>query len=237
MSERPVPEVRADSVAWITTEQMVEVDRIMIEELHIELVQMMENAGRSLARLAVLLWDPRTVCVFAGPGGNGGGGLAAARHLANWGVDTRVVTSRPAAEYRGVPGRQLDSARRLGIAVVDAPSPPLDLAIDAIIGYGLGGPPTGRTAELIEAVNEGPPPVLALDAPSGVDTTTGVSPGVAVAADATLTLATPKVGLRSATGVGDLYLADISVPPSVYATVGAAPAPRFGAGSILRVLP
>lgn len=33
----------------LTTEQMAEVDRMMIEVYHIELIQIMENAGRNLA--------------------------------------------------------------------------------------------------------------------------------------------------------------------------------------------
>ena len=35
----------------INTDQMIEVDRLMMEEYHIDLVQMMENAGRCLALL------------------------------------------------------------------------------------------------------------------------------------------------------------------------------------------
>jgi NAD(P)H-hydrate repair Nnr-like enzyme with NAD(P)H-hydrate epimerase domain len=37
---------------------MREVDRAMIEDLHIELVQMMENAGRNLAELAIARFKP-----------------------------------------------------------------------------------------------------------------------------------------------------------------------------------
>lgn len=62
-------------------------------------------------------------------------------------------------------------------------------------------------------------PVLALDAPSGVDTTTGTVFDPAIRATATMTLALPKVGLR-APGIephmGELYPADISVPPLLY---------------------
>ena len=36
----------------LSTAQMIEVDRAMIEDFHIELIQMMENAGRNLAHLA-----------------------------------------------------------------------------------------------------------------------------------------------------------------------------------------
>jgi NAD(P)H-hydrate repair Nnr-like enzyme with NAD(P)H-hydrate epimerase domain len=54
-----------------------------------------------------------------------------------------------------------------------------------------------------------PLPVLSLDVPSGVDTATGEVYEPAIEANATLTLALPKVGLRAAEGrphVGDLYL-------------------------------
>ena len=40
------------TIPRLTTAQMIEVDRLMIEKYKIDLVQMMENAGRNLARLA-----------------------------------------------------------------------------------------------------------------------------------------------------------------------------------------
>ena len=67
------------SIPALTMEQMREVDRIMIEEMRIDLVQMMENAGHNLADLAITQFDASSVVVVAGTGGNGGGGLVAAR--------------------------------------------------------------------------------------------------------------------------------------------------------------
>jgi len=49
---------------------MIEVDRVMIDELHITLIQMMENAGRNLARLALDRYAPTTAAVLAGTGGS-----------------------------------------------------------------------------------------------------------------------------------------------------------------------
>jgi NAD(P)H-hydrate epimerase len=60
---------------------MRQVDRAMVQDLHIELLQMMENAGRNLADVAITRIASVSVTVLAGPGGNGGGGLVAARHL------------------------------------------------------------------------------------------------------------------------------------------------------------
>lgn len=103
----------------LTAEQMREVDRVMIEELHIELVQMMENAGRNLAHLTMRLFGPSTAVVLAGRGGNGGGGLVAARHLANRGVRVAVALSHEETEMAPVPAHQLDIVRRMGIPVLD----------------------------------------------------------------------------------------------------------------------
>ncbi len=62
--------------------------------------------------------------------------------------------------------------------------------------------------------------MLSFDVPSGVDTTTGTVLVPAIQATATMTLALPKEGLRAPgveVQVGELYLADIGVPPSLYA--------------------
>ncbi len=64
----------SNSIPGLTEEQMREVDRIMIEDLGIELMQMMENAGRNLAELALRRFNAASAAVLAGPGGNGGGG-------------------------------------------------------------------------------------------------------------------------------------------------------------------
>lgn len=69
----------------LTTVQMAEVDRLMIEEYGILLIQMMENAGRNLAEQARRMLGGglagHRIVVLCGRGHNGGGGMVAARHL------------------------------------------------------------------------------------------------------------------------------------------------------------
>ncbi len=215
-----VSRVPAVAVPALTAEQMREVDRVAVEELGIDLVQMMENAGRSLAHLSIRIFEPESVTVLAGSGGNGGGGLVAARHLANRGVTPRVVLSRDEAELGSVPAHQLDILRRMRLAV-DAEPPAADLVIDALIGYSLRGDPRGRSAQLIAWANGQQAPILALDLPSGLDATSGQPATPCIGAAATLTLALPKAGLLKAPDLtGRLYLADISIPPMVYRRVG-----------------
>ena len=94
------------------------------------------------------------------------------------------------------------------------------MIIDSLIGYSLKEAPHGGAADLIRWANVQFAPILTLDAPSSVDTTTGTVFDPAIKATATMTLALPKAGLRAPgleTQVGELYLADISVPPSLYA--------------------
>lgn len=216
---------------YITTAQMVEVDRAMIEDYRIDLVRMMENAGRTLAQLArgrFFDGDPRNrqVVVLAGTGGNGGGALVCARRLHNWGAQVRVLVTKSAEHFTPVPGEQLAILQQMGVAidvVDDAVSldDPVDLIVDGVIGYSLKGAPRGASKVLIEWANDNPAPVLSLDVPSGIDTATGTVYDPAIQATATMTLALPKVGLRGEgveAHVGELYLADISVPPGLYAS-------------------
>jgi NAD(P)H-hydrate epimerase len=221
--------VYTGEVLYLTTEQMMEVDRAMMEDYGIGLVQMMENAGMNLAHLArvrFLAGDPRgrRVVVMAGSGGNGGGALVCARRLHNYGAQVNVFLTKPAADLKGVPAHQLEILGHMDIFIGKADSlngmGTPDLIVDGVIGYSLRGAPRGTAVELIRWANEQEAPILALDVPSGVDATSGRVFEQAIKATATMTLALPKEGLRApgAKGwVGELYLADIGVPPALYA--------------------
>lgn len=224
---------RSAELPAITADQMREVDRVMIDDLGIRLLQMMENAGRNLAELAQSRYHPADCTVVAGPGGNGGGGLVAARHLHNRGVDVTVVLDE--RDLGEVPAHQLAILRRMGVPVSQRAAP-ASLLVDAMIGYSLRGDPREPAAGWIHWANGQPSPTLALDLPSGLDATTGRVGNPCIVADATLTLALPKVGLHVAPEVvGELFAADISVPPAVYEPLGLHLSAPFALGSILRV--
>jgi NAD(P)H-hydrate epimerase len=157
----------------------------------------------------------------------------AARHLANRQCATRVVLAAP-DDLTPVPAHQVDILTRMGVPIDDRLEP-ADLVIDALIGYSLRGDPTGRAAELMDWANDQPSPVLALDTPSGLDVTTGLAGSPSIQAAATLTLALPKVGLLRATSVGELYLADISVPAIVYERMGISVPELFDETPVIRI--
>lgn len=94
------------AVPAVTADQMREVDRTALEEFHLGILQMMENAGRNLAEhvFATMNEGPGEVAVLAGSSGNGGGGLCCARHLPNRGVAVSVILDRPAASLTAAAG-------------------------------------------------------------------------------------------------------------------------------------
>lgn len=238
----PVPQIPA-----VTADQMAEVDRVMTEELGVDLLQMMELAGGALAALArdrFLGGDPRgkRVLVLAGSGGNGGGGMVAARRLHGWCVDVEVWSTRALDQLGGAAAHQGRSLRALEIPFhppnEGLPLPPADLVLDALIGYSLNGPPTGSAAALIAAANEHVAPTLSLDLPSGLEATTGAVFAPGVRADATLALALPKRGLWAPWAhdvTGELYLADIGVPEALYRRLGLDVGPIFARQHLLRI--
>ncbi len=208
-------------VPAVTTDQMREIDRIAVEETGPNLFQMMENAGRNLALLAMEIlekdWAQAKIVVLAGSGGNGGGGICAARHLANHRANVALCLAAPdrlgevpafqRKIFQGTSGREVEPTD----LAHDVP----DLILDALIGYSLRSAPRGVAAELIRWANGTKAPILSLDVPSGVDSTTGESPGEFITPRWTMTLALPKTGLVPEK-TGGLYLADIGIPEETY---------------------
>lgn len=233
---------------FITIDQMIEVDRLMIEDYGITLIQMMENAGRGLAALAR---DPfldgdvggKSVLVLAGPGGNGGGAMVAARRLAGWGAHVQVALSHDEERITSVPLHQLSILRRMGVSILTSSveiSGTHDLVVDGLLGYSLKGAPRGLSAKFIEVANNSNAPVLSLDVPSGVDATSGIVHSPAIYAAATLTLALPKIGLRAVQtcpNVGELFCADIGVPAALYGqkSIGMAQQNLFATSDIVKI--
>ncbi len=155
--------------------------------------------------------------------------MVAGRRLHGWGATIRTVLAQEPDRFAPVPAKQLAILHRLGVEVVssgqlmatpEGPTP--DLVIDGVIGYSLRGAPHGGAEALIRWSGSVGAPILALDVPSGMDSTSGNVHESTVRATATLTLALPKTGLVSGPArayVGELYLADIGIPRQIYSDI------------------
>lgn len=211
----------------LSADQMRAVDELAEGRYQIHLLQMMENAGRALARRArdslggsVL---GRSILVLAGPGGNGGGGLAAARRLHGWGASPLVILSTEPEKLAPVPARQLAAVRAIGATVMIPPTddlPAADLILDALLGYSAHGAPRPPMDSLVRQANSHPAPIIALDIPTGLDPDSGRPNSPCIAASSTVCLALPKTGLLATSArsyTGALWLADLGIPPELYA--------------------
>ena len=237
------------SFSKIDTEQMIEVDRLMMEDYHIELIQMMENAGRCLALLTKERFldgdvEGKHIVVLAGTGGNGGGALVAARRLHTWGAKVKVFTTAEEHSFTPIPLHQYRILKRMGVSIQLAGeltnTDQVDAVLDGIIGYSLNGNPYGFAASMIQWANSIKAPTVALDTPSGLDLTNGILYTPIINASATLTLAMPKIGLFDKAAkkvVGELYLGDISVPQELYQekALGLKPSNIFRYSDIVRL--
>ncbi len=220
-SAAPFPLKTADSVPWVSREQMVEADRLAMGPFSIDLLQMMEHAGAAVAEVVSEIAPAGDVVVLAGAGNNGGGGLSAARHLRIRGRDVRVVLSRE--ELGAAAQHHRATLEAMGIPLAQEPGD-APVLVDALVGYGLTGPLRGRAAELAEHTRDRW--TLSLDYPSGHG-----QPG-SVVPSATVTLALPKRGLE---GTHPLFVADIGLPPALWRELGVETSGLFAEGRILAI--
>jgi NAD(P)H-hydrate epimerase len=193
------------------------IDRDAAQRLQMPTMLLMENAARSVAEVARACGE--RFVVLAGPGNNGGDGLAAARHL---GVQrcTIHLLAEPDPVKSPDAALQLRILRAAGITVVVGSLP--DLAahqgavwIDALFGTGLVRELAGSARAWVEACNRAGGSKVAIDLPSGLHGDTGEVLGVAVHADITVTFIARKRGMLLAAGpahCGRIVVAGLGLP-------------------------
>jgi NAD(P)H-hydrate epimerase len=227
----------------VTGEQMAAVDRAMVAVLGLDIRQIMETAGRQVAVFArrMLGGDPsgQRIVVLCGTGGNGGDGMVAARYLHGWGADVRLILSRePDLDRHVVAAHQLGILRAMSIpAEASTAIPDCDLIIDGLLGFSTTSAPTGSTADLIRTANASGWPTLAIDVPSGLQSSTGEAFDPTIRAAVTLTLGLPKTGLLVEAvrpTIGKLWIADIGIPLAAYAAAGITLGPIFARKQFVR---
>ncbi|MFQ5987491.1 MAG: NAD(P)H-hydrate dehydratase, partial [Dehalococcoidia bacterium] len=169
----------------------------------------------------------RQILVLVGPGNNGGDGLVAARHLHDWGARVHIYlcTERGdvdpnyrLAKERGIPSTLASQDKDL--VDLDSILYSSEVVIDALFGTGKLRPLEGIFKEVLTRVRqakEAQPAlsIVAVDLPSGLDADTGETDPSCIAADLTITLGYPKLGLFAFPGrdqVGELVVVDIGIP-------------------------
>ncbi|GEK28807.1 NAD(P)H-hydrate epimerase [Furfurilactobacillus siliginis] len=202
----------------ITAKQAHAFDTYTIEHLGVPSLVLMEHAAMAVVtRLRENPeFDLQHTLVVAGPGNNGGDGIAVARLLMLQHVPVTIWLLGNRAHLSMQAAQQLTIADNYGIPIITE-TPVLDrfsTIVDAIFGVGLTRPVTGSFGDAVKHINAANLPVLAIDVPTGIDTDTGAILGIAIAANETVTMSYNKVGLTTATGkeaAGTVTVANIGI--------------------------
>ncbi len=209
----------------ISCREMKEMDRYAIQEIGIPGIILMENAALKVVKNI----DPNTekIVIVCGVGNNGGDGLAVARHLHLCGKDVVVyligdpergtedfrtnyrILKNLGVEIKGITeGNMLEDLRK----TIQGSG----LIVDAIFGIGISRDVTGLYRKVIEIINSGQKPILAVDIPSGLNGDTGQPMGTAVRAEKTVTFHRMKKGLAEGKEyAGEVIVEDIGIPEMI----------------------
>ena len=222
------------SARAVSIARMQQIDATAIESIGIPRLLLMEHAGLAVARAVTTLASPSAgpILVCCGTGFNGGDGLAAARHLHEWGYPLRLVVTGPLNRLRAEPATYATILQRLSLPFVELPDmealPRAEralegcgLIIDALLGIGAQGAVRDPIASLIGRLNRSGKPVIAVDLPSGVNGDTGLVAGTAVKATVTVALGLPKRGCFTGAGpsyAGSVIVDSITIPHALLET-------------------
>ncbi len=192
----------------LSKEQMYAADAAMTRA-GISGEMLMLNAARAVADAAMEFCGAengrRSALILCGAGNNAGDGYAAAWLLGMKGANVKVIElfksdklpSDARKHYEialGAPNVSIHYAETEADVSIELDLFFPDVIIDAIFGTGLSREPEGVVKAAIEAVNASKARVLSVDIPSGVDGTSGQTPGVAVRATKTITFQHEKLG-------------------------------------------
>jgi len=138
--------------AVLDVRRMTEADRLTVGS-GMTIVELMENAGRAVAREIRQRWSPCRITVLCGTGGNGGDGFVAARHLAEAGWPVHVALLGRVEELSGATRHHAQRWKGKVAPLFPAALDGAELVVDALFGAGLNRALAGPSAEVLAAAD------------------------------------------------------------------------------------
>ena len=219
----------------VTTTQMRELDRLTIEKFGTPSLTLMERAGEGIAAAILERFGvaaKKGVLIVAGKGNNGGDGFVVARLLKRKRIRCEVALLARRDELSPDAAENLRAWVKLKGKVTEVDANKLDLLsqrvakngllVDAILGTGTKNQVGGLFADAITLMNVSGLPIVAVDIPSGMDSDSGRTLGVAIQAEMTVALGYPKLGEVIHPGLaqaGELVVGDIGIDSRALAEV------------------
>lgn len=181
--------------------------------------ELMQRAGKAVFNVLKEVYsDAQNILILCGNGNNGGDAYVVAElaYVAGYTVSVQYLGKKPELKtpeakqaYEtclklGVPMRTIDTR-----CAIDA-----DVVIDGLVGIGLNQRCRKELLDVIQWVNEYEVPVVAIDAPSGLNVDTGCAMGDCIQADITVSMLAAKRGYYTADGpdvCGEIVIDDLDV--------------------------
>jgi hydroxyethylthiazole kinase-like uncharacterized protein yjeF len=194
----------------LTAEAMRSAEQAVIDQ-GVSVETLMERAGAALAEAAMRYAGPIPALVICGPGNNGGDGYAAARHLAQRGVNVRVAAvANPKSEAAKWARSQWEGH----VELLSEETPAAPLFIDALFGTGLRSGLEPVVVKQFWRLSDHADVSVACDLPSGIQTDSGAELNAVPGFDLCVTFGALKPAHRlmpSMAKCGRVVLADIGI--------------------------
>lgn len=204
-----------------SSEEMRRMDARMVSERHIGMEQLVKQAGDALYDVLMRTYGAnKCYAIFCGSGNNGADGMALALRMQSEGV-TFVLCAplAPLSDCARVYADRLTQAKVLIRQSLDAREiERCDVLVDALFGTGINRPIEGVCADLIDLMNAGGKPIVAVDIPSGLDGDGALAMGKVVRASHTVSFACVKWGMLAYARrccCGRIECVDIGIPKAL----------------------
>ncbi len=191
------------------SEKIKQIDEYTIMNEPVSSIDLMERAAGRLYEWYAERFDrTRRIFIFAGPGNNGGDGLALARMLANNRYEPVVFYLQFSENTSGdwqINRKRLEKETRVPFTTIkESDEFPLinqeEIIVDAILGSGISRPVEGLASDIIKLINKSGATVVSIDIPSGLfgEDSSHVSRDNIIRADFTLSFQFPKLAFMFA---------------------------------------
>ncbi len=210
------------------SDQIKQIDEYTINEEPVGSIDLMERAAGQILIWYLQKFDrSKRIFIFAGPGNNGGDGLALARLLnsnryepvvcyveftekttEDWKTNLNRLKTETNVEIKYISGTDQ-------IPVISGN----DVIIDAIFGTGITRPAEGLAGDVIRFINQSGATVISVDIPSGMfgEDNSGNDYDKVVSADFTLSFQFPKLSFmfaENAVRLGEWIILPIGLSPN-----------------------
>lgn len=158
-------------------DQIKLIDEYTVKNEPVSSVDLMERAaGQIFQWYSARFERSKRVIIFAGPGNNGGDGLALARIMTANRYEPEVYyvhfTEKTSKDF-DINRQRLQTETTVPFSIISKPDhfPPIysgDIIIDALFGSGLSNPAEGLAGDVIRLINSTGALVISIDIPSGL---------------------------------------------------------------------